>query len=310
MPKAKVDDQEFMLIWENSKSVAEVSRKIEVDVRAIHRRRRRIESKYCITLPSIGGEEIVSYPDVIKTLYYDRPVTAIVFTDCHFWPGYYTPAFWILLQIIQYIKPDILICNGDAVDGYRSSLHSRIGWDKGPTAAEEIYAVQSNMDMIRAVTDAELYWNWGNHDIRFDTRLASKVPEMENVKGMALQDHFPHWQFNWGLMINDSLMIKHRWKGGAHAGFNNAKDSGISTATGHTHRLNARPYTNYVKTIFGIECGTLSDPHGPQYLYTEGNPVDWQSGFSVINIDQESIRPESVHVMDGKALFRGIEWVA
>jgi hypothetical protein len=42
-------------------------------------------------------------------------------------------------------------------------------------------------------------------------------------------------------MVNDSVMVKHRWKGGIHATHNNAVESGVSFCTGHLHSAKVTP---------------------------------------------------------------------
>src|SRR5690606_29471171 len=185
------------------------------------------------------------------------------------------------------------------------SRHSRIGWDKRPSVAEELAACKSCLEMIDA---PELFWNWGNHDLRFDTFLASRVGEFEGVKGTSLKDHFPKWKFQWGLLINDVCVVKHRYKGGVHAAHNNTLWGGKSMVTGHTHRLQVRRFTDYNGTRYGVEAGTLSDVHGPMYDYVEANPVDWQQGFIVAYFEGPEHWFEAVEVKNGTAWFAGKKW--
>jgi hypothetical protein len=72
-------------------------------------------------------------------------------------------------------------------------------------------------EIQEAAGDAKLIWTLGNHDARFSTRLATVAPEFQGVEGFRLEDHFPDWQHVVSCMLNDSVMVKHRWKGGIHA---------------------------------------------------------------------------------------------
>jgi len=183
-----------------------------------------------------------------------------------------------------------VILNGDVFDGASISRHPSIGWEKRPTVAEELGACQQRCSALRRAAQAncppEIFaligwiWDLGNHDMRFEMKIANALPELERVKGVHLKDHFPDWRPACSAWINNSIVIKHRWKGGIHAAFNNAKDSGKSIVTGHLHRLQAVPWTDYNGTRWGVETGTLARPYGPQFIhYTEGNPVNWRSGF-------------------------------
>lgn len=308
MATATCSDSEFIHLFETV-GATEMARKLGIAERAVYRRRGAIEEEYGIDLKpprETGGTVIQRLPFSIT------PVTLagsfVSFSDCHWWGGY-TDAFWILLQVIREVKPAVVICNGDAFDGARVSRHDRIGWDKRPTVKAELDAVKSCMDMIEdAAGEAEMYWNWGNHDMRFDTRLANQAPEYEGIPGMSLRDHFPQWRFQWGLMVNESCMVKHRYKGGVSAGRNNALYSGVSFVTGHDHHLQITPFSDLRGTRYGAQGGTLADPYGPQFDYTEGAPVDWQSGFIVGHFDGPDHRFEAVEVRNGKALFGGRIW--
>lgn len=56
----------------------------------------------------------------------------------------------------------------------------------------------------------------------------------------------------------------------------------------------------------GVDTGTLAEPYGPQFNYTEAGPVNWASGFAVLSFHEgRLLEPELCVVMDGKAWFRG-----
>jgi hypothetical protein len=55
-----------------------------------------------------------------------------------------------------------------------------------------------------------------------------------------------------------------------------------------------------------VDTGTLAEPYGPQFGYTEANPVNWCSGFAVLTYkDGKLLPPELCEVIEGKAYFRG-----
>jgi hypothetical protein len=79
--------------------------------------------------------------------------------------------------------------NSDLLDGARISRHDRIGWQKTHSVKDELEAVQERLGEIeRAGKGLKLLRTIGNHDHRFDSRLASQAPEYEGVKGFALAD--------------------------------------------------------------------------------------------------------------------------
>ncbi len=199
--------------------------------------------------------------------------------------------------------------NGDVFDGARASRHAPIAWEKKPTIVEELDTVKlRTAEIIEASPKADHFWPAGNHDLRFETRLATQVPEYASIQGFHLKDHFPEWRPCWGIHINDNTVIKHRWKGGLHAIYQNTLQSGVTLVTGHLHSLAVRPYTDYTGTRYGVDTGTLADPWGPQFTdYTEDGPKNWRSGFAVLTFhDGKLMPPEVVEVIDeGVVWFRG-----
>lgn len=135
------------------------------------------------------------------------------------------------------------------------------------------------------------------------------APELANLKGVHLKDHFEAcWRPAWACWINDDVVVKHRWKGGDHAVWNNTIRAGKTMVTGHLHSLKVTPYSDFNGTRWGVDCGTLADPYGPQFTnYCETNPVNWRSGFAVLTFkDGQLLDPEVVRVRaEGEVVFRG-----
>ena len=101
-------------------------------------------------------------------------------------------------------------------------------------------------------------------------------------------------------------MIKHRYHNGIHAAYNNALKAGMSIVTGHLHRLAVTPWADYNGRRWGVDTGTLANPHGPQFDYAENNPSPHTSGFAVLTFkDGMLLPPELCEVLDEKAYFRG-----
>jgi hypothetical protein len=122
--------------------------------------------------------------------------------------------------------------------------------------------------------------------MRYPTRLAAQVPEFMGVSGMRLEDHFPEWHFGVTLTINPQdpcpLLIKHRYRGGEHADWNNVMRAGIHIGTGHDHQMTARRFVDKRGMRWGMRFGTLSDSDLPIFDYQEANPSQQVSGFGVL----------------------------
>jgi hypothetical protein len=151
-------------------------------------------------------------------------------------------------------------------------------------------------------------WTIGNHDLRYEARLCQAAPQYEGVQGFALRDHFPGWQHCLSMMVNDTLMVKHRYRSSVHATYLNTLHSGLSICTGHLHRLQATIFGDYKGSRFGIDSGTLAEVDGEHMSYGEDNPKNHASGFVVLTfVNGELIYPEFCYVLNEKAYFRGSE---
>lgn len=232
----------------------------------------------------------------------------LVGSDAHYHPGPPSTAHRAFVHFCKKLKPKIVIMNGDVLDAATISRHPPINWGSLPTVKEELDVCQERLgEIAKASKDAQRFWPLGNHDARFETRLATVAPEFKDVHGISLQDHFPDWKPCWSVHINNQLVVKHRNKGGANAPANNTLWAGRSMITGHLHSQAVRSITDYDETRFGVDTGCLADIYGPQFEYMEDNPRDWRSGFCVVTfIDGRLLMPELVRVVeDGLVEFRG-----
>jgi predicted phosphodiesterase len=315
---SKITDEEFIELWRSLGSVKRLSERIGLDVRNVQTRRKRIEAKYGLKLHPFyksGGVKLNGEIEAIQRLYSPRQYYEIkdgwvvVFSDCHYWPGIVTDAHKALIEVIKEIKPLAIVANGDILDGSKISRFARIGWERTPTVKEELDTVTERLEEIRkAAKGAKLFWPLGNHDARYETRLANAVPEYEKVTGFHLKDHFTHWGPCWSLWINNDLIIKHKASGGIHAEYNSAMKSGMSICLGHTHRLRISHFTNAQRTLYGINSGTLSDVEADSFVdYTEDSPIkDWRSGFAVLRFIKGRMIPLLVEkIAPGELTFRG-----
>lgn len=233
----------------------------------------------------------------------------LVGSDCHYWPGNISTAHKAFVKFCRELKPKAVILNGDVLDGARISKHAPIGWEKRPQLIDEIEACKARLFEIEKVTKSiPKIWCLGNHDARFETFLATVAPEYARLHGVHLKDHFPDWQGCWSVWVNDCTVIKHRFKSGIHAPWNNTMWAGRTIVTGHLHSQKVYPISDYNGTRWGVDTGTLAEPYGPQFTdYTEDSPVNWRSGFGVLTYWKgQLLTPELVRVIDdGLVEFRG-----
>ena len=306
----ELTDSEFAELFE-SVGPTKTAQHIGITMRRVYNRRREVESRLgrSLTAPDRAGI-IVDHPGRIDTQVYDG--TVLIGSDAHFMPGNITTAFRAFVRACKELQPKVVVMNGDILDAGTISRHPPIGWQHKPSLIQEVEECKDRMgDITVAAEKAERYWPLGNHDARFSTRLATVAPEYANIHGVSLSDHFADWEPCWMVVINDSVVVKHRFKGGIHATHNNTLWAGKTLITGHLHSLKVTPFTDYSGTRFGVDCGTLSESYSDAFAdYTELSPVNWRAGFIVLTfVKGRLLWPEVCHVIsDDEVEFRGKLW--
>lgn len=297
---------------------AQLAKELGQNTRTIQRRRKNIEKRQHIRLTApyihlqLSGR-FPEAPEVINLNIKDGQV--LIGSDAHYWPGMVSTAHMAMLFFAKRLKPVAIIQNGDVMDGARASRHAPIGWEKRPELVDEIECCQERLAEIQqASPKSRRIWNLGNHCSRFETRIATLAPEYARVKGVHLKDHFEDWESAWATAINHSpkrlggVVVKHRWKSGMHAPHNNTLWAGVSYVTGHLHSAKVMPISDLHGTRWGVDCGTMAEPYGPQFSsYTESSPVNWRSAIALLTfVDGELLWPELIPVTGiGVVDFRG-----
>jgi predicted phosphodiesterase len=311
LPKKLVSDEEFIAAFKTHGSPESVSKIMGMGIRSVYRRRKLLREQHGIELESFAAHE--KNKKIVTIIPENRRVishgvdTGMVFiaSDCHYWPDEVTTAHKAFVTLINEYKPQTIILNGDVFDGAQVSRHPPLMGTVTPTPKQEIEACQDRLHEISmASKNARKFWTFGNHDTRLFSRLAANSPELVDM--VSLFDHFPGWQTCWRVDINDDTVIKHRWHNGIHATYNNALKAGKTLITGHLHKLQSVGFSDYNGRRWGVDTGTLAEPYGDQFTYTEANPVNWASGFCVLTFKNgKLLPPELCEVLDGVAYFRG-----
>lgn len=311
MPKASISDAEFVEMFETV-GPHEMKRRLGIaQVRAIFGRRDRLEKKIGrnIVAPSAnGGSPTRFHTDHPERAHLDiQNGVVLIASDAHYWPGIVSTAHRAFVKFVKDMQPKAIIVNGDMFDGASVSRHPSIGWENKPSVIQEIEACQERLgEIMDAAPKAKRIWPLGNHDSRFESRLANVAPDYARVNGFHLKDHLPHWEACWSCWINDDVVVKHRYKGGIHAAHNNILNSGKSMVTGHLHSGKVTPFSDYNGVRWGVDMPTLADPYGPQFVdYTEDSPRSHRSGFAVLEFWKgKLLMPQLALVMeDGKIEF-------
>jgi hypothetical protein len=326
----KVSEAEFLDAWSRYQSPVKVAKALGLGLRTVYARRERMEQRHGqamktagdprrkngptsakrIAVEELGEKRFTHLEQVAKTEVQDG--TVVVFSDAHYWPGEPSVAHRALVAVIEQLRPQLIVANGDLFDGARTSRHPRAGWEQRPSVKEEVEVVCLRMREIEKAADgAELIRTLGNHDARFENYISANAPELEGLHGTSLFDYLPRWRACFALHLNPNedgwTVIRHvHVAGGVHSAYNSTVRAGTHYVHGHLHKLQVTPFGDYRGRRYGVDTGTLAEPHGPQFHYTQAGPLNWCSGFAVLTYrDGRLLQPELVEVVDGVAWFRG-----
>jgi hypothetical protein len=310
----KVSEQEFVSAWQRLGSPDAVSKELGLAIRNIYGRRARLAKKG-IFLPT-NSTSTRPNTEWTPRLEFERQRrfeidtgSIIIFSDPHFLPDHRPAAMQALLTLCKDLKPKLVFCGGDAVDGDTISRWDPTrGHHKRFSVREELDTVKQNFDAIDAVIGkTPRAWVLGNHDVRLSRFVATKAPELVDMPGMRLEDWAPKWPLSWTIAVNAGtagmLILRHRNQAGMlHL---QAQKSGCHYAHGHLHRLNDSVMPTFNGKRYSIDCGSLADPESEGFDYMEGNMPHVQ-GFAVLTYHAgQLLKPEFCYEEFGSMWFRG-----
>jgi hypothetical protein len=284
----RVPDDEFIAIFRALGSPSQVATRLKIDVRKVHERRRSIEARYQILLPTTNdtrGKNLVREDFERRRQRTVKDGVVIFFTDAH-WISDHSPMMQdALLKACDLLKPVGVVNGGDAVDGTQIGRWSPTrGHHKPADVREQLDCTAQNLDEIReANPQAWFDWELGNHDARLSRYFAEKAPEALHMPYTRLEDWCPGWPISWTMVVNDDspgmTMFRHRNLAGMiHM---QAKAAGCHYVHGHTHKLNAHRFPTFRGVLYSVDGGSVADPSSDVFDYMEGSP-EHQQGFAVL----------------------------
>lgn len=212
----------------------------------------------------------------------------------------------IALDYLQEQKIDMLLLNGDIADFYSGSHYVRN--PKYRNMNKEVELVNQFLDEVQKKFDKVLY-KFGNHEQRFDTFIAVKAPELDELDGVSvpellnlsmrkikyIEDLNPI-KFN-----NLTILHGHEIKGGGTINIarNKLLQAFDNILFGHHHQ-----HQNYVKTTitgghkYAYSVACLSGLH-PRF-FPFGN---WGYGFAIAErIGDDDFRVENKQIINNKII--------
>jgi hypothetical protein len=310
----KLTTDEFVAAWQQAAcSPIRVSELTGLSLRNVYDRRRRLE-KQGIILPTIettGRESPYAPPAHFeRRRLFDVPNgTVVVFSDPHFYPDHSGAAVDALCTVIERVKPELVICGGDVLDGTQLGRFPPVrGHHQPPGVREQLECCVRFMGQIqRAAGKARMAWTLGNHDVRLSRHIAVHAPELLDLPFTRLEDWLPAWWLSWTVEINTGttgmLVVRHRNQPGM-THLQSAK-AGTHYAHGHRHQLNVHVAPTFNGYRYSTDVGSLADADSDAFDYAEGDKPHVQ-GFAVFTFSEQTLMmPELCYRQGDAFVFRG-----
>jgi Calcineurin-like phosphoesterase len=313
--RAILNAEQFVKAWNAAGcSPQTMSEQTGIDVRKIYARRLALEKKgiFLQTIARSHNPVTAYQPPAHFERWREFTITdgvAVVFSDAHYLPDHAPEAHAALEAVVRALKPQLIVANGDLVDGDTISRYDPTrGHHKRFTVHDELECVKLHLESLQSVAGtARLAWTLGNHDVRLSRFIATRAPELLDMPLTRLDDWFPAWPLSWAVMINKGgaghTVIRHRNQAGMlHL---QAQKAGAHYVHGHLHKLNVHRLATFAGTRYSVDTGSLADPSSEGFDYAEGGAPHAQ-GFAVLTYrNGRLLPPELCEIVDGVAYFRG-----
>jgi predicted phosphodiesterase len=287
----------------------------------------------------LGYKQCVVMPDIQAGYYRDG--------DGQLVPIHDPDAIDVALQILAYVKPDLVIFVGDNLDAAEMGKY-RLTPAFAQTTQPTIDYLNQLLIHVRKIVgpECEIRWLEGNHELRLSTYILDNAKAAFGLRKAGVPDSWPALSVpnlcNFDLhdvtyvpgypanrtWINSRLQVIH----GTHVVSNGSTahkylaTERVSTVYGHIHRREwaERTRTGYdgPQTILAMSPGCLAKvtgevPSTKGGFDLDGRPItsteDWQQGLAVFTYEDHDdgfFIPEQVPIHDGWTIFRGKEFLS
>lgn len=243
-------------------------------------------------------------PYVIKDGAFERVInrTKLVLSISDTHATFLDPFTWYaFLSACRDLKPDVILCNGDILEGSEISRHPKIpGWTIG-LQLEFDFAREMFRQLREVCPDAEIIWTAGNHGLdrlaMYVTQVASAFSGLDSLRIdqlAGLDEHrirlaqggsilSPKGQEDSpaGVLLYGFYRGVHGTCLGATPALSELRAAGRSGQSGHVHRgmvvygtTEALAGTSWMSTPMGCT-------HRAGRAYMHGTTTGWQRGFGI-----------------------------
>ena len=127
-PKLPTDHEVFATEFSSIGAQGMASR-YDVGIRNVFHRRRRAEEALgrTISVPAHLSRDKTPRPSVRQVLKVEKDLTILVGSDAHYEINTVTTAHLAFVELAKQLQPDVIVLNGDLLDGASISRHAPIG---------------------------------------------------------------------------------------------------------------------------------------------------------------------------------------
>lgn len=242
-----------------------------------------------------------------------KATRALILSDVHI-PYHDHGALAVAMEFAKDYRPDVIVLNGDILDGHNVSSHPR---EKHGviTFEDELAECRQFLRVLRHQhPKAVIYYTMGNHEDRLQRFLTnqaadlSSLPELSldvllDMAALSIQFVDARQKVKVGpVEVFHGTIIR---KDGGNSARATMMKRGGSVLMGHTHRLAVVRHTNKHGVAVAVENGHLSDADP-----TWTQDPDWQHGFTTIEAacDQAQVRQHLI--VGGVLVVDGLRYAA
>jgi predicted phosphodiesterase len=236
--------------------------------------------------------------------------TEVFMSDIHFQSEHPAPHCWeIALQIVRYVKPQLITLGGDIVEHGPVSRHPKALVDKTRFKADRDATRRELGRLRKAARGSLIVAKEGNHDQmiqEFINKNAGELGDLEELQFPALY-HLDRHSIEWvPAGYKERVGKLYRIHGhelglnGPKACENAFKSMGVSVIFGHTHRVGSYYKRDYKGNLRGAWNNPCLYTFDPDYCHH----TEWAQGLSVIKYVRGgffSVDQVLIHEQDGVA---------
>lgn len=210
----------------------------------------------------------------------------LILGDLHL-PFHNKAALKKAVDLVRRIKPTHVVQIGDLYDQYTFSRFTKKNIELPQREVDKAFGLAKKMweDIQKAHKGVKCFQILGNHDVRLSKRIAEKLPEIQEIFGVLMNDFYTFkgvktlYDDREELRIGD-VMFTHgyRSKLGDHCRF-----YGQRTVVGHSHTGGVVYEQRHGETIWELNAGFLADENSEPLSYRPSRTSKWTLGVGVID---------------------------